>query len=62
MGGGWTRFEQVGSLSSFILEKKVYNRLIEFACSNYYFKMEIGSSGNLALVSLDWNSDNGFIK
>lgn len=49
LGEGWTRFEQVGS--SFILEgEKVYDRSIELACSNYYFKMEIGSSGNLALV------------
>lgn len=49
LGEGWTRFEQVGS--SFILEgEKVYDRSIELACSNYYFKVEIGSSGNLALV------------
>lgn len=29
---------------------EVYDRSIELACSNYYFKVEIGSSGNLALV------------
>lgn len=60
LGEGWTRFEQVGS--SFILEgEKVYDRS-NLRVRIIILRWKLDQVAIWRWFSLDWNSDNGFIK